>query len=182
MLERDRQAAPHEPGVEGVMAVLDKHRAARKAKECLAHVSELRGADQHGTIDLVAPASIWVDRSSAVHQRVEERKRAVEPESLGPDLEYQEGRCAGGVDVKGHEMRLDERRVLPELWRIDCNLRPRHGLHRAAGLEQHRLSCPAKFRISRGPLGLHHLASASALRANAISSAVTARSSKAAPA
>ncbi|HEX9100534.1 MAG TPA: hypothetical protein VF956_13695 [Candidatus Dormibacteraeota bacterium] len=150
------------------MAVLDQHGAASKAKECLAHVSELRGADQHGAIDLVAAARIRVDRSSAVDQRVEERQRAVEPEPLGPDLEDEEWRIARGLDVEGHELGIFERCVWPEVGRIDRDLRPRHGLHGAAGLQQDRL--------------LRHLASASALRANAISSAVTARSSKAAPA
>jgi hypothetical protein len=168
MLERDLQTTPHQPGVEGVVAVLDQHGAPCKAKECLAHVSELRRADQHGAIDLVAPAGVWVDGSSAVNQRVEERERAVEPESLRPDLEDKERRIAGGLDVEGYELRVFERCVRSELGSIDRDLRPQHRLGGAARLEQDRL--------------LRHLASASALRANAISSAVTARSSRAAPA
>ncbi len=168
MLERDLETAPDQPGVEGVVAVLDQHSAPRKPKECPAHVSELGRADQHGTIDLVAPARIRVDGSPAVHQRVEERERAVEPEPLGPDLEHEEGRIAGGLDVQGHELGVIQLRLRPELGRVDRNLRPGHRLDGAARLEQDRL--------------LRHLASASALRANAISSAVTARSSRAAPA
>jgi hypothetical protein len=168
MLERDLEAAPDQPRVECVVAVLDQHGAAREPKECLAHVSELRGADEHGAIDLVAPARIWVDGSPAVDQRVEERQRAVEPEPLGPDLEHEEGRVAGGLDVEGHELGFIQPCLRPELGHVDRDLRPRHGLDGAARLEQDRL--------------LGHLASASALRANAISSAVTARSSSAATA
>jgi len=135
MLERDLETTPHQPGVEGVVAVLDQHRAARKAKERPAHISELRRADQHRSIDLVAPPRIWVDGSSAVDQCVEERQRAVEPESLGPDLEHEEGRVAGGLDVQRHELRLFEECVGPELWRIDRDLGPRHRLDGAARLE-----------------------------------------------
>jgi hypothetical protein len=168
MLERVLEATPHQPGVEGVVAVLDQHGAPRKAKKCPAHVPELGRADQHRAIDLVAPACIWVDGSAAVDQRVEERQRAVEPESLGSDLEDEEGRGAGGFDIQGYELRVFERGVRPERGRIDRDIGPRHRLDGAARLEQDRL--------------LRHLASASALRANAISSAVTARSNRAAPA
>jgi len=135
VLERDLEATPHQPGVEGVVAVLDQHSAARKAKERPPHISELRRADKHGAIDLVAPARIWVDGSSAVNQRVEERQRAVEPESLSPDLENEERRIAGGLDVEGHELCVFERRVGPELGSIDRDLRPRHRLNGATRLE-----------------------------------------------
>jgi len=182
MLERDLEAAPDQPGVESVVAVLDQNGAPRKTKECPAHVPELGCADQHGSIDLVTPARVRVDGSPAVDQRVEERERAVEPKPFGPDLEHEEGRIAGGLDVQGYELGFIQPRQRSELGRVDRDLRPRHRLDGAARLEQDRLSCPAKFRISRGPLGMGHLASASALRANAISSAVTARSRRAAPA
>ncbi len=135
MLERELEATPYQPGVEGVMAVLDQHGAARKAKERPAHISELRRADQHGAIDLVAPARIRVDGRAAVDQRVEERQRAVEPESLSPDLENEEWRVARGLDVEGHELRIVEWRVRPEFGHIDRDLRPRHRLDRAARLE-----------------------------------------------
>src|SRR6266851_4818079 len=118
-------------------------------------------------IDLVAPARVWVDGSATVDQRVEERERAVEPEPLGPDLEHQERRIAGGLDVQGYELSVIKRCIRPELGHVDRDLRPRHRLDGATRLEQDGL--------------LRHLASASALRANAISSAVTARSSRAAP-
>jgi hypothetical protein len=104
MLKRDLEAAPDQPRVESVVAVLDQNGSPRKAKECPAHIPELGCADQHRAIDLVTPARIWVDGSPAVDQRVEERERAVEPEPLGPDLEHEEGRIAGGLDVQGHEL------------------------------------------------------------------------------
>jgi hypothetical protein len=135
MLERDLEAAPHQPCVECVVAVLDQHCAAREPKEGLAHVSELRSADQHGAIDLVAPARIRVDGSPAVDQRVEERERAVEPEPLGPDLEHEEGRIAGGLDVEGHELGFIQPRLRAKLGRVDRDLRPRHRLDGAARLE-----------------------------------------------
>jgi hypothetical protein len=135
MFERDLEATPYQPGVEGVVAVFDEHRAARKAKERPAHISELRRADQHGAIDLVAPPRIRVDGSPAVDQRVEERQRAVEPESLSPHLENEEWRVAGGLDVEGHELRIVECRVRPELGHVDRDLRPRHRLDGSARLE-----------------------------------------------
>jgi hypothetical protein len=168
VLERVLEAAPNQPGIKGVVAVLDQHGSPRKSEECPAHVSELRRPDQHRAIDLVAPPRVRVDRSAAVDQRVEEGQRAVEPEPLGSDLEDEERRGAGGLDVEGDELGILERRLGPELLGIDRDLRPRHRLHSAARLEQDRL--------------LRHLASARALRANAISSAVTARSTRAAPA
>jgi hypothetical protein len=168
MLEGVLEAAPHQPGVKRVVAVLHQDRAPREAKECPAHVFELGRADQHRAIDLVAPARVRVDGSAAVDQRVEEREGTVEPESLGSDLENQEGRVAGGLDVQGNELRVFEQRLRAERGRIDRDLRPRHRLRGAARLEQNRL--------------LGHLASARALRANAISSAVTARINSAAPA
>jgi hypothetical protein len=139
MLERVLEAAPHQPGVEGVVAVLDQNGAARKAKECPAHVSELGRADQHRAIDLVTPPCIRVDWSAAVDQRVEERQRGVEPESLGSDLENEEGRGAGGFDVQGHELHVFERGVRPERRRIDRDIGPQHWLYGAARLEQDRL-------------------------------------------
>jgi hypothetical protein len=168
VLEGVLEAAPDQPCVERVVAVLHEHRAPRKAKECPSHVSELWRADQHRAIDLVAPACIWVDRRAAVDQSVEERQRAIQAEALRSNFEHKEGRVARGLDVEGHELRVFERRLRPELLRVDRDLRPRHRLGGATRLEQNRL--------------LGHLASASALRANAISSAVTARSTRAAPA
>jgi len=69
------------------VAVLDQHGASGEPQEGPAGIAKLRRADEHGTIDVMAPVRVRVDRRLAVHQRVEERERAVEPESLGANLE-----------------------------------------------------------------------------------------------
>src|SRR5438309_11720758 len=61
MLERALQAAPDQPGVERVMAVLDQDRALRKAQECAPCILELRRSDEHGAVDVVALARVRVD-------------------------------------------------------------------------------------------------------------------------
>jgi hypothetical protein len=48
------------------MAVLDEHRAVREMQEGAARVSKLRSADEHRTVDVVAPVGIRVDRRLAV--------------------------------------------------------------------------------------------------------------------
>jgi len=169
MLERTLQAAAHEPGVKGVVAVLDEHRALGEAKKRPARVLELGRADEHGAVDAVALARVRVDRCAAVDQGVEERERGVEAKALGADLEDQEGGVAGRLDVQGDELRLGERPRMADLGRVDGDLLPRHELGRAARFEEDR------FR-------LHERASASARRAHAISSKVTARSSRTATA
>ncbi|SRR6266852_6037685 len=99
MLERALQAAAHEPGVECVMAVLDKHCTLREPQECPARVLELGRADEHRAFDVVPPPRVRVDGRAAVDERVEERQRAVELETLGADLEDEEWRVACGLDV-----------------------------------------------------------------------------------
>ena len=135
VLERALQAAPDEPGVKRVVAVLDQHRAMRETQECPARVLELGCADQHRSLDVVTSARVWVDGCSAVDERVEERKRAVELEPLGADFQDEERRVAGGLDVEGHELGFVERGLRPELGGIDGDFLPRHGLYRAARLE-----------------------------------------------
>src|SRR5712691_785225 len=182
MLERALQAAPDEPGVKRVVAVLDEHGSMREAQERPARVLELGRSDQHRALDVVTPARIGVDRGAAVDQRVEKRQRAGELEPLGADLEDQERGVAGGLDVQGNVLGFLESGLRFELRRVDGDFLPWHGFDRTARLEQHRLLCPTKSGISRGPLRGGHLASARALRAKAISSEVTARSRSAAPA
>jgi len=167
MLERAFQTATDEPGVERIVTVLDEHRALRETEECPAGVPELGRPDQHRAVDVVTPFRIGVDGCAAVDQRVEERERAVQFESLGADFEDEERRVARRLHVQGDELRVIKLRAGADLRGVDRDLLPRHGLRGAAGLEQDR--------------SLGHLAKASALRANAISSAVTARSSRAAP-
>jgi hypothetical protein len=164
VLERTLEAAAHEPGVEGVVAVLDKHRALREAKKRAARVLELGRTDEHRAVDVVALAGVRVDWCAAVDEGVEERERSVEAKAFRADLEDQEGRVARRLDVEGDELRVAQRRLGADLGRVDRDLLPRHELGRAARLEIQR------FR-------LHERASASARRAHAISSNVTARRS-----
>ena len=106
-----------------------------EAQECPARVLELGCADQHRSLDVVTSARVWVDGCSAVDERVEERKRAVELEPLGTDLQDEERGVACGLDVEGHELDFVDRGLRPELGGIDGDFLPRHGLYRAARLE-----------------------------------------------
>ena len=168
MLERAFQAAPDEPGVERVMAVLDEHGALRKAEESPARVLEFRRANEHRAIDVVAPPRVRVDRCAAVDESVEKRERPAELEALGADLEDQERRVARGLDIEGDKLGVVQPRVQPQLRRVDRDLLPPHRLRGAPGLEVKRTG--------------NHLANANALLAKAISSDVIARRRSAAPA
>lgn len=169
MLERALEAATDEPGIEGVVAVLDEHRPLGEAQKRAARVLELRRADEHRTVDVMAPSRVGVDGSATVDERVEERQRPVETEPLGADLEDEEGRVAGRLHVEGDELRVGQRRPPADLRRVDRDLVPGHRLNRASRLEEQSL-------------GAHVLACARARRAHAISSPVRARRSTAATA
>jgi hypothetical protein len=169
VLERALQAAADEPGVEGVVAVLDEDRALGEAEKGPPHVPELRRADEHRPVDVVAPARVRVDGGATVDECVEEGQRAVEREALRPELEDQKRRVACGLDVEGDELCLFQRRVDADLGGVDRDLFPGHGLRGAARLEV-------------DPPGRAHRASASARRAHAISSPVSARRSSTAAA
>jgi hypothetical protein len=166
MLERALQAAADEPGVECIVAVLDEHRALGEAQESSARVPELGRTDEHRAVDVVSPPGIGIDRRAAVDQRVEERKRAVEGEALGAHLEDEERRVAGRLHVERDELRIVELRPMGDLGGVDCDLLPRHRLGRSSRFQ--------KELTGRGT----HLASASARRAQAISSPLSARSSR----
>ena len=90
VLERAFQTSTHKPRVEGVVAVLDEDGAMSEAQEGAARIAKLGRADEHRSIDVMAPMRIWVDRCLAVHERVEEGERPVEPEALGADLQDEE--------------------------------------------------------------------------------------------
>jgi len=139
MLERALQPATDEPGVEGVVAVLDQDGALRKPQKSASRVFELRRPDQHRAVDVVSLARVRVDGRPAVDQRVEERERAVEAEPLGPYLEDQERSVARGLDVQGDELRVGQRRLAADLRRIDGDLLPRHQRRSPSGLEEHSL-------------------------------------------
>ena len=135
MLEWAFQPPPHKPCVERVVTVLDEHGALRKAQESPAGVLEFRRADEHGSIDVVAPPRVRVDRCAAVDERIEERERTAELETLGADLEDEERRVARGLDIEGDELGVIEPRVRPQLGRVDRDLLPRHRPRGAPGLE-----------------------------------------------
>ncbi|HEX6349271.1 MAG TPA: hypothetical protein VF160_07760 [Candidatus Dormibacteraeota bacterium] len=111
VLEWLLEPAADQVGVEGVVAVLDQHRAPREAQERGAGVTEPGGADQHRAVDLVPLLRVAVDGRARLDQGVEEGERAVQPEALGPDLDDQEGPVAGGLHVEGDKLGFLERRI-----------------------------------------------------------------------
>jgi hypothetical protein len=74
--QRALQAPAHQPGVEGIVAVLDEHGALGESKERSAGVTKFGRPDQHRPVDVVALLGVWIDRGSAVDERVEKRERA----------------------------------------------------------------------------------------------------------
>jgi hypothetical protein len=168
MLERTFEASTHQPRVERVVAVFDQDGALGKAQEGSARVAKLGRADQHRPVDMVTAVGVRVDRSLAVHQRVEERQRAVEPEAFGANFQDEERRVACGFDVQRDELRLVQPRSGLDVRRVDGDLLPRHGFR-----------SPARFQ-EKG-LGTHR-AWASARRAQSISAVVSPRRTRTAPA
>jgi hypothetical protein len=160
------QAAADQPGVECVVTVLHEHRAMGKAQESTPGILEHGRADKHGAIDVVPPFRVRVDGRPAVDERVEERERALQRETLRAQLEHEERRVAGRLDVEGDELRLVERRQRTHFGRVDRDLLPGH-----------ERGGSARFQIERlMPLVGTHRAMTSARRAHAISSMDTARS------
>jgi hypothetical protein len=168
MLERALETATDEPRVEGVVAVLNEDRALGEPEKRPARIPELRRADQHRAVDVMALARIRIDGGAAVDQSVEEGKRAVETESLGTELEDQEWRVARRLHIDGDELGGIQRSLRTQVGCIDGDLLPGHRLRRAARLEKDRL--------------LHQGAGARARLARRISSGVTAFSINAATA
>jgi hypothetical protein len=138
MLQWAFQAPTDQPRVEGVVTVLDQHGALSEAQEGPACVAKFRCADEHRTVDVMAPVRVWIDRRMAVHERVEEGERAVEPEALRADLQDEERRVARGLDVQGDELGFIQPRLGPDLGCVDRDLFPRHQLHGSARLEEER--------------------------------------------
>jgi hypothetical protein len=79
---------------------------------------------------------VGVDGRPAIHQRVEEGKRAGEPESLRPQLQDQERRIACRLNVDGDELGVLQPCARRQLGRINGDLLPRYRLHCAARLEK----------------------------------------------
>jgi hypothetical protein len=71
MLQRTFEPATYQPGVEGVVAVLDEDGALGEAKEGAPRIAELGRSDQHRTVDVVALLRVGVDRRAAIDERVE---------------------------------------------------------------------------------------------------------------
>jgi hypothetical protein len=76
MRQRAFEASAHQPGVEGIVAVLDEHGALGESEERSARVTKLRRPNQHRPVDVVPLLGVRVDRRAAVDQRVEKRERA----------------------------------------------------------------------------------------------------------
>jgi hypothetical protein len=167
VLERALQSTTDQPRIEGVMTVLDQHGAMSETQEGAAGVAKLGCADEHRTVDVMAPVRVWVDRRLAVDERVKEGERAVEAEALRADLQDEERCVSGGLDVEGDELRLFEPGLGSEPGCVDGDLFPWHELHRTA-------------RFEKQGLGTHR-ANARARRAQAISSMVNPRNSTTAP-
>jgi hypothetical protein len=111
MLEWPGQAAAEDPGVEGVMAVLDQDRPAGEMKERAPGIAELGRVDEHLALDQVPALGVGVDRRPGVDQGVEQAQGTAQPEPLGADLEDQEGPVAGSLDVHRDELGLLQRRL-----------------------------------------------------------------------
>jgi hypothetical protein len=168
MLEWTLEPAADQPCVESVVTVLDKDGAVSESQECSARILELGRADEHRAVDVVTFFGIGIDGRAAVHQRVEEGQRALKTKSLGAQLEHQERRIAGGLDIDGNELSVPQPSLRSHFGCVDGDLFPRHRLCRTARLEEDRLWI--------------HGAGAKARRARRISSGVTALTSNAAPA
>jgi hypothetical protein len=108
VLERARQAAADDPGVERVVGMLDEDRRACEVEKGTARVRELRRVGDHLLVDLVALAGVRVDRRATVDERVEEAERPREVEALGADLQHQERPVAGRLDIERHVLDLVE--------------------------------------------------------------------------
>jgi hypothetical protein len=168
VLKRAFQAATHEPRVKRVVAVLDQDSTLGKAQEGAAGIAKLRRADEHRPVDVMSPVRVGIDRSLAINKRVKEGKWTVEPKAFRADLEDEEWRVAGGLDVQRDKLRIVEPGCGFDLRRVDGNLLPGHRLNRTTRLEKNRLRA--------------HRACASARRAQSISPVVSPRRTRTAPA
>ena len=182
MLERTAEASAQDPGVEGVVAVLNQDRPAGEVEEGSARVGELRRIDEHLALDQVPALGVGIDGRAGVNQGVEEAQRPAQPEALGADLKDQERAVAGGLDVHRHELGLLERcrgadrreifAVLPWIPGDELGSAPglepqgpvfgfRHGLHRRSVRASTKIKrpMPPRKRILSGmrPTGRFHL-------------------------
>jgi hypothetical protein len=160
MLQRAFEPPSNQPGVEGVVAVLDENCAVGESKKRPAGVAELRCSDQHRTIDVVPLFGVGVDRGPAVDEGVEEGERPRKLESLRAKFEDEERRVTSRFHVDGDELCIVKERLRAQLRGIDRDLLPWNRLCGPSWLEKDW------FRIHRDW--------AMALRAKRISSALIA--------
>jgi hypothetical protein len=106
VLERPGEPAAENPGVEGVVAVLDEHGSPGEVEEGPPRVTELWCVDEHLALDQVPPLGVRIDRRPGVDQGVEKAERPAQPEPLGADLEHEEGPVSSRLDVHRHELGL----------------------------------------------------------------------------
>ena len=76
VLERSGQAPAQDPGVEGIVAVLDQDRSTGEMEEGPSGVPELGRVDEHLAFDQVPSLGVGVDRGPGADQGVEEAERA----------------------------------------------------------------------------------------------------------
>jgi hypothetical protein len=136
MRQRAFQPPTHEPGVKGIVAVLNQNGTLRETKEGPARVTKLRRPDQHRPVYVMPLLGVWVDGRSAIDERVEKGERARQLESLGAELEHEKGCVACRLDVDRYELRLVQDSLRAEVGRIDCDLLPGHWLGGAAGFQE----------------------------------------------
>jgi hypothetical protein len=76
MRQRAFEPPTDQPGVEGIVAVLDQNGALGETEEGPARVAKLRRAYQHRPVYVVSFLGVRVDWRAAIDQRVEKRKWA----------------------------------------------------------------------------------------------------------
>ena len=113
---------------------------------------------------------VGIDRRAAVHKRVKKGERALEREALRTDLEDEEGRVTGRLDVERDELGRVQSCFATDLRRVDGDLLPGH-----------KLGCTTRFEEDGTGVG-HQRAKASARRAHLISSSLSTWSSSTATA
>jgi hypothetical protein len=76
MLQRTFQSSANQPGVEGIVTVLDQDGPMGETEERSSGVPKLRRSNQHRPVDVVALLGVRIDWRSTVDQCVEESEGA----------------------------------------------------------------------------------------------------------
>jgi hypothetical protein len=148
VFERPGEAPAQDPGVEGVVAVLDQDGSPGEMEEGPPGVAELGRVDEHLPLDEVPSLRVGVDRRPGVDQGVEQAQGPTQPEPLGADLEDEEGPVAGGLDVDRDELGFLQRRLRADRLEVVATFDrlPGDQLGRPPGLEPE----PAVVRFRHG--------------------------------